>query len=245
MHVDLERLIRLQSLDNEVQALKRTVDTEAERRQALDALLDTHRATLADAREAQGRNSHDRREVEKELAQVQGRLSRYRDQLMAVKTNKEYQAMQTEIAVAEGEVRRFEDRILELMMAADEAAGAVKHAEADLRHAEADVKTAAAALVEEVARARDRVGTAEALRGEVAASLPTEVLSHYEALMGRRGSAVVEARDGHCSFCHVRLRPKVFLDVRRNDLIIHCDSCQRILFYNPPPSHAPAPPVAS
>jgi predicted nucleic acid-binding Zn-ribbon protein len=162
MHVDLERLIRLQTLDNEVQALKRTVDTEAERRLALDTLLDTHRTALADAREAQDRNSHDRREVEKELA-----------------------------------------------------------------------------------RARDRVGIAEALRGEVAASLPTEILSHYEALMGRRGSAVVEARDGHCTFCHVRLRPKVFLDVRRNDLIVHCDSCQRILFYNPPPSHAPAPPVAS
>jgi hypothetical protein len=245
MHADLERLIRLQSLDNELQALKRTVDTEADRRQALDAQLDTQRAALAHARDTLASIGHDRREVEKELAQVQGRLSRYRDQLMAVKTNKEYQAMQHEIAAAEGEVRRFEDRILELMMATDEATGVVKQAETDLKHAEADIRAAGSALVEEVARARDGVAAAARLREQVAASLPAALLSQYEALIERRGSAVVEARDGHCSVCHVRLRPKVFLDLRRNDAVIQCDSCQRILFFNPPPSHAPAPPAAS
>jgi hypothetical protein len=49
----------------------------------------------------------------------------------------------------------------------------------------------------------------------------------------RGGVAVAEARDGICTICHVRLRPQVFNTIRRNDEIIQCDSCQRILYFVP------------
>ena len=52
----------------------------------------------------------------------------------------------------------------------------------------------------------------------------------------RKGVALCSAtRDGLCSVCHVRLRPQVFQQVRHNDAIVQCDSCQRILYYVPPP----------
>ena len=52
----------------------------------------------------------------------------------------------------------------------------------------------------------------------------------------RKGIAVTTAtRDGLCSVCHVRLRPQVFQQIRANDQVIQCDSCQRILYYVPPP----------
>ena len=51
---------------------------------------------------------------------------------------------------------------------------------------------------------------------------------------------MAEARDGLCTVCHVRLRPQVFNEVRRNDGIIQCDSCTRILYFVPA-----APPAAS
>jgi predicted nucleic acid-binding Zn-ribbon protein len=43
--------------------------------------------------------------------------------------------------------------------------------------------------------------------------------------------AVAEARDGLCTICHVRLRPQVFNEVRKNESIIQCDSCRRILYF--------------
>ena len=42
-------------------------------------------------------------------------------------------------------------------------------------------------------------------------------------------------RDGLCSVCPVRLRPHVFQQIRQNDSIIQCDSCQRVLYWIPPP----------
>jgi predicted nucleic acid-binding Zn-ribbon protein len=237
MHPDLERLIRLQTLDLELQTLRHTIDTEAERRQAIEDDLETRKTGLAAIRDRLAANQQARRALEKDLAQVQTRLSRYKDQLMEVKTNREYHAIQTEIAAAEGEVRRFEDQILECMVAADDVQAELREAEQQVAAAETGARKASAALGEETTRARERLAVATRARADVASSLPKPLLDMFEFIASHRGAAVVEARDGHCSVCHVRLRPKVFQDVRRNDSIIRCDSCQRILFYAPPAQH--------
>ena len=61
-----------------------------------------------------------------------------------------------------------------------------------------------------------------------------QVLAIFDLVARRRnGVAVAEARDFVCTICHVRLRPQVFNNIRRNDSIIQCDSCQRILYFVP------------
>jgi predicted nucleic acid-binding Zn-ribbon protein len=60
------------------------------------------------------------------------------------------------------------------------------------------------------------------------------VLAVFEKVSRRRnGVAVSEARAGICTICHVRLRPQVFNTVRRNEAIIQCDHCNRILYFVP------------
>ena len=156
---------------------------------------------------------------------------------MAVKTNQEYHAIQHEIAFAQTEIKTLEDKILELMVEADELTGAVKNAEAALA---ADQKTAAAeqkALVTEQTQLNALI---ERLRGERAHLVPAldrKVLAIFDLVSRRRnGVAVAEARDGICMICHVRLRPQVFNTVRRNEEIVQCDSCQRILHFVPLPA---------
>ena len=69
-------------------------------------------------------------------------------------------------------------------------------------------------------------------RDALAAEIDRAVLATFEQVArGRKGIAVAEARDGMCMICHVRLRPQVFNEVRRNDAIIQCDSCRRILYF--------------
>jgi predicted nucleic acid-binding Zn-ribbon protein len=81
-----------------------------------------------------------------------------------------------------------------------------------------------------------------AARREVIAKLAPEVLALFERIAhGRRGVAVAEARDGLCTVCHVRLRPQVFNEVRRNDGLHQCDSCTRILYYVPAAASGAAP----
>ena len=82
-------------------------------------------------------------------------------------------------------------------------------------------------------------------RGRLVGELSKDVLKIYERIAhGRKGIALAEAKDGLCSACHVRLRPQVYNEVRRNDSIIQCDSCTRILYFVPAPG-VPASPQAS
>lgn len=243
MNPDLEGLIALQALELELQKLRRTVTTEAERRQAIQDAVEARRAALASIRERLATAQQLRRDIEKELAQVQTRLSRYQDQLMAVKTNKEYHAMQTEIAAAQAEVRKFEDRILESMVEADEVSAELKAAERDAAQAETESKAAMLALGSETKVAQDALAVTLAKREALARTLPKNTLSLFETIAHHRGTAVVEAtREGHCSVCHVRMRPQVFQQIRRNESVLQCDSCQRILYFLPltaPPPAAP------
>jgi len=129
---DLERLIRLQQIDSFIDSARRRVADHPALVAALDTKLASATEAVATAKQRVAENRTARAAVEKDLAMIQGRLSKFRDQLMQVKTNKEYQAIQKEIEVAQHDVRRLEDRILEHMLEADDLAAAVKKAEGGL-----------------------------------------------------------------------------------------------------------------
>jgi uncharacterized protein len=239
MHPDLERLIALQRLDTSAEAARRKLADEPEQARALEARLEAASRRAAAARDAVTANQAARREIEKDVAMHQSRLSKFRETAMAVKTNVEYQAVQKEIAFAQGEIKTLEDKVLERMLEADELAAALKKAEADLaaeqKAADADRK----AITTQHAELQASVNRIADERAQLVAALDRAALSIFEQVAKKRhGVAVAEARDGICTICHVRLRPQVFNNVRRNDQIIQCDSCQRILFFVPAPALA-------
>ena len=236
MNADLQHLIHLQELDLATERQRRRVTDIPVLQAALDARLAERTATVDAVKARIAACQAARREIEKDLAAVQGRLSKYKNQLLEVKTNKEYQAMQKEMAVAEHDVRAHEDKLLEHMEYAETFAAELKAAEASLKTEQADVSKAQRTLDAErgeLERELERVTNA---RGALIAQVPREALMLFERVAhGRKGIAVAEARDGLCTLCHVRLRPQKFNEVRRNDGLHQCDSCTRILYFVPPP----------
>lgn len=237
MHADLERVIALQKLDSQAGAARKRLADAPDREKTFDARLEAARQRLAEEKAKLAANQEARRAIEKDIALHQGRLSKYRDQAMAVKTNQEYHAIQHEIAHAQGEVKKHEDAMLERMVEADDLAATIKSAEAQLtteqKTIDADRKKAQAEDAD-LQKSLDSLG---AERAAIVAAIDPRVLSTYEqAATRRQGIAVAEAKDGICTICHVRLRPQVFNDVRRNESIVQCESCQRILYYVPAPA---------
>src|SRR5579864_6932781 len=129
MSPDLERVIALQKLVSAAHDAERRLAEEPDREKALDGRLEAARQLVATATARLTNNQTARRAVEKELAVHQGRLSKFREQAMAVKTNQEYHAVQKEIGFAQGEIKALEDKILELMLDGDEQSAAVKRAD--------------------------------------------------------------------------------------------------------------------
>lgn len=232
MNPDLDRLIRLQQLETATDEARRKIADYPERTQTLNARLQSARDLLSGVKARLTAAQERRRGDEKEVATVQTRLAKYKDQLLEVKTNREYQAMLHEIEAAQNDIRAREDRILEIMMESDELAAAVKKSEAELKTAEKEIAAERQTLDREVAELRAELEKTAAARQKLASEIDRSVLDTFEQVAkGRKGVAVAEARNGLCTICHVRLRPQVFNEIRRNASIIQCDSCRRILYF--------------
>ena len=237
MHADLERVVTLQRLDSEAAAARKKLAEGPEREKAFDARLEESRQRIADARARLAANQEARRATEKDVALHQGRLSKYREQAMAVKTNQEYHAIQHEIAHAQGEVKKHEDTMLEGMVEADDLAATIKTADAELAAEEKTIDADRKAMHVEHAAVQTALDALGSQRAAVVAAIDRRVLAIYEtAAAKRQGIAVAEARDGGCLVCHVRMRPQMFNEVRRNEAIVQCENCQRILYYVPAPA---------
>jgi predicted nucleic acid-binding Zn-ribbon protein len=242
MHADLERLIALQRLDTTADAARRKLADEPELEKALEARLENAKQRVAAAKEQLVENQNARRAIEKDVAVQQGRLSKFRETAMAVKTNVEFAAVQKEIAYAQGEIKTLEDKVLERMLEADELTTALKKAEADLAAEQKAADAGRRAMTAEHAELQASVDRIAVERAALVGALDKGVLSTFEQVARKRnGIAVAEARDGVCTICHVRLRPQVFNTIRRNDSILQCDHCNRILYF----AHAPATPDTS
>jgi predicted nucleic acid-binding Zn-ribbon protein len=239
MNKELERVIALQQLDSATHEAQRRLADEPERRKAFEAREQAARERVAADKERLAASQSARREFEKEVAVHQGRLSKFRDQLMAVKTNQEYQAMQKEMAFAQTEIKAIEDKVLERMLEADELAAELKRAEANLGKELKEIEADRRVLESETAELKTSVERIAGQRTELVRALDPRVFAIFDLVSSRRnGIGVAEAREGICTICHVRLRPQVFNTVRRNDEIVQCDSCQRILYFTPPPPQA-------
>lgn len=234
---DLKFLIQLQELDSNAERLRRRMADLPAALAALDSRLAELTGAVASVKERIAVSQASRREIEKDLAAVQTRLSKYKDQLMEVKTNKEYQAMQHEIAAADREVRAAEDRILDRMEEGETLTRDIKGIEAALAAERAAVNDEKARIERERVELEAQMARAAAEREELVLGISSEAMATFDGVARKRnGIAVVEARNGHCTVCNVRLRPQQFLEVRRNDTLIQCESCQRILFFVAPPA---------
>jgi predicted nucleic acid-binding Zn-ribbon protein len=239
VHADLQHLIRIQDLDLAAERTRRQIADTPAALEALDARLQSHRDAAAAVKERIASGQAARRETEKGLAEVQGRLSKYKNQLMEVKTNKEYQAMQHEIQTAEDVVREHEDRLLERMVEADSLTAELKEAESALTIQEAEIARERGRLEAERSTAERELERVATERAAVAAQTAPAALALFEQISShRKGVGLSEARDGLCSQCHVRLRPQMFNTLRRNESLIQCESCSRLLYFVAP---APVP----
>ena len=233
MNTDLQRLIELQQSTNVINGLENELKQIPTLLERFEERLTIRSTAVTEATEHLSQKRSARLTIENELDESQRLLSRFKGQLMEVKTNKEYQAMQKEIATAEKDVQAFENKILEFMLEADELSEAVAQTESELSSEQTVVTKERKNLEEQRLSLKEELSSHMATNLKIREQMSPVALKLFESISSsRRGIAVAEASNGHCNSCHVRLRPQVFNELRLNQKIIRCDSCQRILYFN-------------
>jgi len=243
---DLERLIQLQEVESRAAVAGKAIADAPGRIAALDALLQSATAALASAKQSLEDNKTARRAIDKDLLADQQRLEKYKEQVMAVKTNEQLHAMQHQIKAVEAEIGVREEKVLVNMMEADEINATIKKAEAALKAAQAKLASERGIIEAEVTTNQGIVAECNTARAAIIASLDNKgVVDTFQRIAKVRGTAIARAEGERCTVCQVRLRPVVFAEVRKSDSIVQCESCNRILFYVPPkPADPPATPAS-
>ncbi len=114
----------------------------------------------------------------------------------------------------------------------DAAAAAITAAE---KRAQEETKAIAAEQKEHetfLEKVEEELKNAGRQRQETAARVGPPILAQYQRLLASKGgTAIVESRNESCSGCYMSIPPQVFVNVKKNESIITCPHCGRILYY--------------
>src|ERR1700685_3127924 len=224
---EIENLLRLQEADKEIRRLHDEVAELPKRVAVIEHKLAATKAQLERAQAAVKADEAGRRKYDTAISDLRGKISKYRDQSLDVKTNEQYKALLHEIQFAEKEIAATEDKILELMLNADARDKEVKAAQTKLKAETAEIE-------KEKIEARDRTAEDEkqltdwrAKRDQMRAGVNEDLLRHYERVSKFRRSGISEVRDQKCMACQVMLRPQTYNEGGTGQQTLVGGSCQR------------------
>ncbi len=232
MEEQLGLLIQLQEIDAKI----RTHIAQKNRVPETLATLENRRVSINDNLEkvqeallAAQKNKRDRdKDLETEIQKVEKLKARSSE----IKNNKEYQALLKEIEAAEQENKAIEDDILGLMEKIDAAAGQITSAEQRAKEEAVEIRAEQKQHEAAFAKLEEELKAIEEERQKVIARLSKPVLTQYQKLLNTKaGIAIAEARGESCSGCYMSIPPQVYVNVKKNESIITCPNCGRILYF--------------
>ena len=232
MNTQLQNMIGFQQIDLKIRQLQEHTHEIPESIEELNGTLAENRKELEAAEAFLGEENSRRRGLELEVEALRETLSKYRSQLMEVKTNKEYEAMLQEIATAEGKIAKKEDRILEGMMVIEEKEQLTEKGRREFQQKEKEVLQKRSELEKFASEAQAQIDDLQQEKGQLRTQIPEELIQQYERIaIVRNGVALAEVKDQSCQGCHVRLRPQFFAEVKTNQEMMTCENCNRFLYW--------------
>jgi uncharacterized protein len=245
----LQALHELQTVDTRLTEVRARLAKFPKKLADVDARVAAAKAELDASTASRVTEIKDRKKYELDVEQWKEKVRKYRDQTSQIKTNEAYRALQHEVQMAEDEIAKAEDRLLEQMVAGEEYDRKIKASEKALREVEAVAGTERAKIEADKASAEKELAELNAERARAMTDIPEDLVDHYERIVKKHnGVALAEVRDEKCGACGMRVRPHVFQEMRRSnsDELFHCETCTRILYYvEPSISTAPAAASAS
>lgn len=231
---DLALALRLQALDRKIASLETEIATLPKHIAEIEKRLESHTRRLEADRAALAANQRDRKKLEGDIQVHEQKISKLKDQILQAKTNEQYRAFQNEISYAETEIRKSEDKILDFMEQSEPLERAVKAAEAELRREQQHVEGEKTRARERTAVDQKELAETRQERKTIAEQMEPRFYTEYERIRKKtKNTPIADATDGRCDACQIALRPQFFQDLRRGDTIMFCESCGRILTYNP------------
>jgi predicted nucleic acid-binding Zn-ribbon protein len=229
---EIHLLVAIAKLDAELNSCRVESTQLPEKVDNLDRRIRGIDKALAEAEAHMEGMKKEKRILEQKIQDGGEKLKKLRLQLMEIKKNDEYQAMLHEIAFAEKMIDEQEERLLMIMDELDQQGvetGAFKKKKDDDKKALIAERAAFEARLEELKKATARL---DGEKPKIMAELDPQIKKRYDRILAKlHDFAVTHVADEVCQGCHSRIPPQAAMEVRRNDQIITCQACGRILVH--------------
>ncbi len=235
MAPEIQRIVELQRLDSRIKELQEQIATLPRQLAQAEKTLEAHIRKLEIDRSALAANLKDRKKFEADIQVQEQKASKLKGQMNEARTNEQYWAFQHEIEYCQQAIRKAEDKILDLMAASEPLDQAVAIAEKALEEERRSVKAEQQRVRELTAQDQKEEAELKTQRKQMIESIQAPLYSAYERARKKWGGvAISDATNGRCSACHIILRPQYFQELRQTNSGMTCESCGRLLYYNPP-----------
>lgn len=235
MNPEIRLILDLQHLDQKISELQKEILTLPKQLAKIEKELEGVNRRLEADRAAASGNQKERKRLDGEIQLQNQKISKLRDQMLGAKTNEQYRAFQNEIEFCEKEIRRHEDRILELMSESERLDQAVKATETILKKEKEHVDAEKSVVRQKTDVDKAEMARLMADRKVVTDQMKPALMNAYNRIRKKWKSNVVaaEAVDERCTACYMALRPQFLQDLRRDQEVMYCESCGRILYHQP------------
>jgi len=232
MKDELLQLLKVQDVEEELRALeeaKSKYPNEISERKATVAQGEGRLTELSESREELDKQQrHHTREIEtakEQLKKLEGRFAE-------VTTNKEYDALQMEIESCKNRISDSETQILSILETAEEMR---EQSELETQEVE-EVRQAEQSRIDELQTKLDslqsEVDGVVSRRATALKGIDPELIAVFERGGNVKGIRISAVRKGSCGVCYRQLPAQQKTNTRRNDQILHCESCGSILVWD-------------
>ena len=226
----MESLLALQDVDTQIFQLEREsadIPLRKEQEKArIQESLERLEAAEAELRAFQTRVA----DFELQVKAQREKVSKLKQQQMTLRSNKEFRVMENEINAGQHEIDNLEGQQIMAMDAVPQAQERVDAARRKLAADQSELAEYADGLDTRLAEVTARLTELAAERAEVVQQVPATQLRRYERLRGSRRPTVVPLREGICSGCHLQQTVATRHLAQRNNTLVVCESCGRILY---------------
>ncbi len=227
----LKALVGLQEIDARILNLQQRLEQRPREEAIIRTELDAHHRQVQECEAELKALQVRRKERELDLETKEVTIKKYQAQLLQVKTNKEYSALQAEIDGLKADNSLLEEAILVTLEEIDRAKKSLGSVQESYKAQEQRMQEHLNQVREAAAGWERELAEAMARRHEMAAVVDRLVLAQYDrVLKNRRGVALVPVLHDSCSGCHMGLPPQVINEIRIGERLIVCESCARILY---------------
>ena len=244
MQAQIENLVKLQAVELERTRLMiaaRALPAEVAQAEAALAVAESKAANASDALRSEEAL---RTRLDREIAAHRQKAARYRSQQDSIKTPEQAAAVEHELSFAEAEAARLEEEEFASLERTEALETALAAARAEVERLAATLETVRAGVASRHAEYAHELAAMNARREALRPLIEPDVLTRFDRLCGSRGTGLARAENQQCTVCRMGVRPQVWNQLREGELLT-CDSCFRLLYWDPSMAPAPAKPAAT